>query len=469
MRLPRSRFAWFVWILGTLVVAAIVAVVIVRVTGRSRLERALAALRASGGPELPPQMPEVTDGGKKTAAWFAQFGDEAAWARDELESTRSIEAFLAAHGREPEVAKYADDLGVLAKALRIGDEPPATELADLEYDRAREVRDAAQGLLKKQVAIESWDPVSRAWIRTRGLGHAELLRRAGEIAALEPFDPPPGRGGERFSIPSGPQATTVSRALVDSLPALALRGDIPSFSRVAASMLAYCRLNSRGWGVIHADMDSWGLQRVAVRLSECLQFLPERTDLRAIEDSLAALDPRSRALEAWRRERAVGNEIFVDFRGGTTEAARVLDGFGWVQREGLRLWLDHEQAGYLEILGQTIELAPRAPCELAGGLGALDAIVADLRSPHVWQVIRSIITPNVRREAQTLATLEVQRDLALLCIAAWRDRAALEARLAASRDPFTGKPYALREEDGVLVFSSPGDGGEPIEARLRLR
>jgi hypothetical protein len=462
--------------------------------GRMRLERELVALRASGGPELPPQTPEVTEGGQKTAAWFAQFPDDEAWARDELDSSRSIDAFLAAHGREPEVAAFAAELGALAEALRITDaelaekrkelahpaawekelseqfgSPPADALSDLEYERAHDRERAAYELLEKRVPLESWDSVSRAWILTRGLGHADLIRRAGEIAGLDSFDPPAGRGIERFSVKGTRNCTRVCQALFDALPGAALRGNAPSFVRGASALLACGRLYSHGWGIIPKKMDAWALMMASRRIRECIALLPRDSDLGGLEGAVAAWNPRSDFLDALRRERAVGNEVFVDFGAGTTEAARVVDGWSFVERECVRLWLNHERAGYLEMLGQAIELAPRPLWEPGAGLDEWGKILEGLRPRHPWQMLRNVITPDLRGEALRAARFEVERQSTLLCLAVWREPDSLAARIAQTQDPFTGKPLSMREEDGVLVISSPGDGSEPIEARLRLR
>jgi hypothetical protein len=487
MRLPRSSLGWALLSVFVLASIVLVSALVVRQTGRSRLQRALEVLRASGGPELPPQTPEISAGGPQTAAWFAHFDylEEGS-----LDSTREIETHLAEHASEG----LATELRVLADALRIDEKAVEAERVEqqrdkkvyepllerlggelpdargsLEFARWHEVRDAADDLLARQVPFESWDPVSRAWTLTRPLAFAELLLRASELQELSAFDPPAARGIERLVPGSLNAVGIVSRALSQLLPSAALAGDTRSFVTCAAGMQACGRMFKGCWGLISSKADAWALDMACRRIRVCLAFLPPGCDLGPLEDPIAAWNPRADLLEALRRERAVGNELFLDFRAGTTEAARITDGKSLVERECLRLWLDHEHAGYLEMLNASLALAPRAPFELPGGLAAYEPIFEDIHPPRIWQVLRTFITPDTRKDALAVAQLEVQRQLTLLCFAAWRDPTSVAARLAATLDPFTGRPLALREEQGVLVFSSPGADSEPIEARVRLR
>jgi hypothetical protein len=488
---PRSRFGLVLRIVAALALIVVVSAALVWNSGRVRLERALAELRASGGPELPPQKPEITEVGKQTVEWFAQFAD---LEDDALDSTRSIDAYLAQHGSEPAVAELGGELRRLAEVLRVTDEdiadrrkeherdaasrkeisdllgiesPGARE--DLEFDRRRAVEDAADELLGKQVPLEGWDPAARDWILTRGLRCGELLRRSTEIAALAPLDPPAKRGVERYSLDAGRDASSVCRTLTQALPAVAIRGDVETFVSSASALMACGKLYSRGWGLVHERMDSWALSLACVGISQCLQFLPPGADLHVLEQLITEWKPRADLVEALRRERAVGNELLLDFGGETADVAHVTDGWSFLEREGLRLWLYHERAGYLEMLGSGIKLAQWPPCHPGAELEDWSKLTDDLRSQHPWQLLRCMITPNLRGEASFAASLEVHQQLTLLCVAVWRDPASLERRLTATMDPFTGKPIAMRNEGGVLVFSSPAAGGELIEARLRIR
>jgi len=470
---PRSRLG-----LAFLVVFALAGIVLVTAgliwnSGRLRLDRALVALRESGGPELPPQTPEITEGGKKTAAWFAPYRDDEAWARGDLETAAAIDALQGG---------LATELKVLADALRVSDAEVAekarelerdreqdrmlaemlgTELPEarssLEYERASDLRRRVDDLLEKQSQLETWDSVARAWIRSRTLAHPEVLARVDELLALDAFDPPAKRGAERLDLSYQRGVIEVQQVLLEALPQLALAEDRAPFVKAALASLALGRLRARCWGFGILKMDAWARLRASWAIRACLQFLPSDVDLRALENTLAADRPRIEGLEDLRRERAVGNEIFVEFRAGTVEAGQVLDGKNLFERELIRLWISHEQAGYLEMLTRAMALAERAPFELPGGLQALDEIAAHLRDARPWQLIRSMITPNFRGGAIATARLEAEQQLTLLCFAAWRDPASLPARLAATEDPFTGKPLRMRDEGGVLVFWSVGE------------
>jgi len=490
---PRSRLGLFVRIAVALALIVLVSIGIVWTSGRVRLNRALEQVRASGGPELPRQEPVVTEAGKKTAAWFEQFADEDAWARDELDSTRSIEAFLASHGNEPAVAAQTEPLMRLADALRVGDEEipahqveldhdeirkqiseqfqgkPSDAREDLEQARVEAVRKRVREFLESQAPIDRWDRVSHDWVSTRELAHANALARASEILQLSDCDPPATRGAGRFELAASRTVFAVQRALIEALPAHAIRGDPQGFEQTARAALALGRMHARCWGLIHFSLDGMNTLSAEDALRASLQFLPPSADLSGIEADISALRPRDRAPLALKQERAIGNEIFLDLRAGFLTGPIALDGKDFIEKQLVRLWWDHEQAGYLEDMRRALELDPRAPFECEGGLAAYDSIGADLREAHWWKMIRLMITPNFRSQARMTAVFEVQQQLTLLCLAARRNPASIAARIATTKDPFTGKPLSMREEDGVLVFSSPGDGSEPIEARLRVR
>ncbi len=491
--MARPRLALLGWIAAALALIGALSIVWIFASGRARLEHARASLRASGGPELPPQGPEISESGKRTEAWFAQFGDDDAWERDGLETAAAIDALP--EGRSGEWQ-------VLADALRVTDEQVAEESRELqrdkemdsplagligtgaaearsylEFERADELRRRVRDLLEQQAPFERWDEVARAWIRSRTLAHPRMFARLDELLALGPFDPPAGRGIERCDLRYQRRAMDMQRALLDALPELARNGDRVEFARSALASLALGRLRARCWGLVPWGMDAYARKRAAWAIRECLHLLPHDTDLGAIEAAVAADRYRAEELEALRRERAVGNEILVDLRAGTVESARILDGKDLFERELFRLWIDHEQAGYLEIMTRAIGLAERAPFELPGGLRDVDELTADLRPPRAWRVIRTMITPDFRAQTIAHAQLEAEQQLTLLCFAAWREPTTLEARLAATQDPFTGKPLKMREQDGVLVFWSAGEDlrddepgaehGDDIVARVR--
>ena len=500
---PRSRLGLFLRIALALALIALVSIGIVWTSGRVRLNRALEQLRASGGPELPPKEPELTEGGEKTAAWFGQFADEDAWARDELDSTRSIEAFVAAHSDDPAVASLSGPLRTLADALRLSEgeiqahqselnhdtmrtqiaevleQTPLQARVDLEGDLAGSVKARVEALCERQESLERWDPISLAWVSTRELAHRCVLERISEITQLQDFDPPPARGPERFEFAAVRTVIAVQRALLEALRAHALRGDAPGVDQTARAALALGRMRARCWGVIHCSMDGSITQFTETALRSCLQLLPPSADLSGIENAIAGLRPRERALVALRRERAVGNEIFLNLRDGYLDRPRELSGRGLIEQQLVRLWWDHEQAGYLEDIRRALELDPRAPFECEGGLAAYDSIGTDLREAHWWKMIRLMITPDFRSQARMTALFEVQQQLTLLCLAAWRDPSSIAQRLVATKDPFTGKPLKMRKEDGVLVFWSVGEdqhddepgaeNGDDIFARFRPR
>jgi hypothetical protein len=202
-------------------------------------------------------------------------------------------------------------------------------------------------------------------------------------------------------------------------------------------------------------------------LEVCMAYLPRSVDLSQITEGFRNQDPITELAYALRSERAFVNSTFRDLRELSKDADRDyardtlprLVPFVWSRV------LDADQLLFLRLMEGIIQECGKSQYDPTRLLEK--TVDAELKSMR--DIVTKLFLPRGSELHGVALRMQVRRDLALAAAEAHRDGIPEGLRfLEQLRDPFSGKPYHWRvDEGGALVMWSVGLDGTNEEALPR--
>lgn len=449
---PRTK-----WILvGVALLSLVVAVfVVTAVASRARWREQIRRIEARGEPLVlpaPPTQPTVE--GERTRAWSSQVADcggpDDEWM---LESADGLRAYREHDEWKQLTSEQRERLERLAVCLGPGSRWDRDDSLGTLQDEAGEA-------MLDALPPERWDPCVQDFVRSRECTYPQMIEPLRVANTLVALDKTPNRGVERIPNFSGIYATT--RAALAPVQALVLQRDVDAIAWRLGTVLHLRDLLESHAGLQVDVMRRFMLVYVLTAAKFALAQLPPEVSLAPLESLLAKIDDPVREFRrALVEERAIGNEMFESLTGIETGTPRP-----WSIES---VWLDMDQAVYLDTLSSAIEAidAPRIE-QTEARLAELQAAFL-ARAQSFWARFTPVSMMLVPKFAEDWRRAEDQRvQLALVRLALRvRSLEATAARETAERepDPWGQSMHSRLEADGVLVLWSVGanhrDEGAP--------
>lgn len=426
---------------ATLALVVLVAGFTLRFLGAKQRVDGFAALSAAKLPVLPEDLAPPADTRPEPTPWLAELvAARARWRPDELATKASFDAWRA--------RARAGDLGAAAEEAFARLEACAGADASVAIQRAIDVIAAHDGVVAPP-------PCGAEAARLLAIGVAPLVEVARRAAAFGPVDPRVvlahlDSGGGAFATLPVPQSVDAGAALEVELLARLWSERPEGAVEILHAQRDVVRVFAGAPLLVGFVAAAAGEQRFLGMLELALSRQPRDTDLRAIEDEIAKLQPRARLAVAAAGECAFGNRAFERMRRGTP-----VTGLG-ESALPTSLTASFDQAAHM-----------RAWRERIDRLGA----PAHRRAPptRITWIDRQLapVTSSLAAAPESAIAmadlLEARLGLAALALAAFRSGAQELLQLAAATtDPFDGRPLRVGFGDGglVLLWSVGPDGAD---------